>query len=60
MRFELGPDDVSRAEEALDRDGRFSRSHTIEAVDRSGAVCASIETEVYIRAPRGARDGSAF
>jgi acyl-coenzyme A thioesterase PaaI-like protein len=61
LEFTLGDPDVDEAEAALDRDGRFRRTFETAAVDRSGAVCATIETEVDLRVPRSEQKGvSAF
>ena len=57
----IADDDVDEAAAALDRDGRFVRSYRIDAVDTSGAVCAVLETEVYMRRTRtGQKEVSAF
>lgn len=61
LEFRLSDDQVSEAEAALEREGRFSKTYAVDAVDRSGEICASAETEVYIRRPRtGQREWSAF
>jgi acyl-coenzyme A thioesterase PaaI-like protein len=61
LEFRLGDDDVRRAVEGLQGEGRFRRLHVTDAVDRHGRTCASIETEVYLRLPRQAqKDVSAF
>jgi acyl-coenzyme A thioesterase PaaI-like protein len=59
--FELQDEDVEQAVEALAREGRFARSHRVEAVDRQGQVCAVLDTEVVLRRPREDQRGtSAF
>jgi acyl-coenzyme A thioesterase PaaI-like protein len=52
MEFALSDGDVERARTALDRDGRFTRWHTVEVLDRDREVCASVDTEVYLRLPK--------
>jgi len=61
LKFELSQQDLTDAESALDRNGRFARSFRTEAIDTQGHVCAVVETEVYLRMPRGEqREVSAF
>ena len=61
LEFALTDEDVARAVRQLEREGRFIRSHSVEAVDRRGDPCAVIETEVYLRLPRAdQREGSTF
>lgn len=59
--FAVSEADVADAVAALEREGRFTRSHRVVARDASGVVCAEAETEVYLRLPRaGQREVSAF
>jgi hypothetical protein len=59
--FALTEEDVAGAQRALEREGRYSRTHTARAVDRQGQVCAVIELVVYLRRPRGGqREVAAF
>jgi len=61
LRFTLSEDDVAQAETALAAEGRFARTHAVEAIDTSGVVCATVEAEVYLRRPRPKqRETSAF
>jgi len=61
LQFELSAKDLTDAESALDRDGRFARTFRTEAVDTEGEVCVVVETEVVLRIPRGEqREVSAF
>jgi acyl-coenzyme A thioesterase PaaI-like protein len=61
LDFALTEGDVSDAEAALAREGRFVRTFRTEAIDAAGDVCAVIETEVYLRLPRGEqKEVSAF
>lgn len=49
LRFELTDDDIETMTRELDRHGRHSRTHEIDAIDTDGSVCARISTEVYVR-----------
>ena len=61
MEFRLEDRDVAEATERLRREGRFRKSYRTEARDRNDQVCAVIDTEVYLRLPRGEeREVSAF
>ena len=61
LRYNLTDDEVSEAAEAIRRHGRFSRTGSADALDRNRSLCAVIETEVYLRRPRGAQgEVSAF
>ncbi len=57
LDFTLGDAEVDEARAALFRDGRFVRTYRTEARSGSGEVCALLDTEVYIRLPRGAQRG---
>jgi len=52
LTFELSDDDVARAREGLEREGRHTCNHRVEAIDAQGRAVAAIETEVYLRRPR--------
>ena len=58
LEFRLPDREVDEARAALERHGRFARAYRTEAVDRSGAVCAEIETEVYVRRPAAGDGGT--
>jgi acyl-coenzyme A thioesterase PaaI-like protein len=61
LEFALTDEDVERAAGELEREGRFTRTHAVDAVDTNGQTCATIETEVYLRLPRAdQKEGSAF
>ena len=61
FEFELSEEDIVEAQSGLDRDGRFAKTFTTEAIDREGRVCSVIHTEVYLRRPREEqRDTSGF
>ena len=61
LDFTLAGRDVTDALAALAQDGHFVRTFRTEAIDAHGEVCAVIETDVYLRLPRGAqKEVSAF
>ena len=61
LDFEVTEADLDEALAVLDRDGRVVRTHRTEAFDRAGELCAVIETDVYMRRPRGGqREVSGF
>jgi len=61
LEFRLSDDEIAAAVAALDGQGRFRKRHVIEALDRDGRVCATVETEVYLRLPGAAeKEVSAF
>lgn len=61
LEFRLTERDVEDAVAGLDGEGRFKRSFRTEAMDDHGDVCAVIDTEVYLRRPRGGqKEVSAF
>jgi acyl-coenzyme A thioesterase PaaI-like protein len=61
LEFALTDEDVERAAGELEREGRFTRTHSVEVVDTHGRTCAVVETEVYLRLPRAdQKEGSAF
>jgi acyl-coenzyme A thioesterase PaaI-like protein len=51
LEFRLSDDEIAEAVAALDGAGRHRKRHVIEALDREGRVCATVETEVYLRLP---------
>jgi acyl-coenzyme A thioesterase PaaI-like protein len=53
LQFELSADEIDAAAAALERDGRYTRSFTTEALDPAGRACARIITEVYLRVETG-------
>jgi acyl-coenzyme A thioesterase PaaI-like protein len=59
LRFRLEDADLAAARAALDREGRFVRTHPVEARDAAGRICAVVENEVYLRHPTGEGRGSA-
>ena len=62
LEFVLGDEDVERARESLEQEGRYTCTHRVEAVDAKGRVVAEIDTEVYLRLVRTdqARPASSF
>ena len=61
IEFRITDEEVRSALETLRREGRFARTHRVEAIDRAGVVCAVAETDVYLRLPReGQKEMSAF
>jgi acyl-coenzyme A thioesterase PaaI-like protein len=52
LDFALELEEIERAAAGLAAQGRYTATYSTEAVDRDGAVCAEIETEVYLRLPR--------
>ena len=55
LNFDLTEDDIREAEETLERDGRYTRTFRVEALDRSGRACARMRNEVYLRMEPGER-----
>lgn len=51
LEFRLSDEDIAAAAAALDTQGRHRKRHVIEALDREGRLCATVETEVYLRLP---------
>ena len=49
LEFSLSEERIVEAMKAIRNGDRFISSHTTEAVDSGGVVCASIETEFHIR-----------
>jgi hypothetical protein len=49
LDFSLLPDDFQKAEISLIRTGKFIGKHKVEAKNKSGEICATIATEVYLR-----------
>jgi acyl-coenzyme A thioesterase PaaI-like protein len=61
LEFRLSDEEIARAAAALDEQGRYSQRHLVEALDREGQVCATVQTEVYLRLPKASqREVSAF
>ncbi len=61
LEFRLSSEEIERAAQALEREGRFAATYRTAALDREGQVCAEIETEVYLRLPYAEEhDMSAF
>lgn len=51
--FVITDEDLDEAYRALATDRRWTKIHRVEARDVHGNVCAVIDTETYIRLPRG-------
>jgi acyl-coenzyme A thioesterase PaaI-like protein len=61
LEFSLSDEDVARACEALEKDGRYAHVYRTEAVDRDGRVCAIVDNEIHLRKPRtGQKEVHAF
>jgi len=61
LEFRLSDEDIAAAMAALDSGARYRKRHVIEALDREGRVCATAETEVYLRLTTATRkEVSAF
>lgn len=59
--FSLSEEQVRAVVRRLDEDGRCSESYASAATDLDGRVCATVQTEVYLRRPgSGQGEGSAF
>jgi acyl-coenzyme A thioesterase PaaI-like protein len=52
LEFVLEEADLDAARRALDAEGRFRGRHRVEAIDRTGEVCAVIESGIYLRRRR--------
>jgi acyl-coenzyme A thioesterase PaaI-like protein len=52
LEFSLSDEDVARACDALEKDGRYAHTYRTKAVDRDGRVCAIVDSEIYLRRPR--------
>ncbi|HKQ61001.1 MAG TPA: DUF4442 domain-containing protein [Candidatus Polarisedimenticolaceae bacterium] len=48
LDFALSDGDVAAAVAALERDGRFSRTHRVLALDAAGKTCAEADTDVVL------------
>jgi len=61
LEFRLDEPEIEAAAADLREAGRFDRSYLVEAVDRTGEVCARVETLVHVRYPgSGQREVSGF
>lgn len=56
LEFRLSDEEIAAAAAALDERGRYRKRHVVEALDRDGRVCATVETEVYLRLPGAAQE----
>jgi hypothetical protein len=45
----LQEDEIERAKQALDIDGKYIAQHVIDIRDKSGVQCAAVKHEVYLR-----------
>ena len=59
LEFRLSDEQVAWATGELETNGRFRQSLDVQAVDQSGAVCAQITMEAYVRLPRDKRGAPA-
>lgn len=61
FHFSLSEGDIDSAEEELERRGKAVRTHTAQALDLNGEVCAEFELVSYLRLLRsGDKDLSGF
>jgi acyl-coenzyme A thioesterase PaaI-like protein len=56
LEFALSEEDIEDAKTTLERDGRYTRTFSIEALDPKGKVCARMTNEVYLRVETGKRE----
>ena len=49
LHFKITKGDISLAEKALDRIGKFEIWHNVEAINKKGIVCAKAKMQVYLR-----------
>lgn len=47
--FSLSEEEIETAARALEGDGRFARTHRVEAFDAKGALCAEAEIDIVLR-----------
>jgi acyl-coenzyme A thioesterase PaaI-like protein len=53
LEFALTDEDVDEAKATLERDGRYTRTFAVEALDPKGKICARMTNEVYLRVEPG-------
>ena len=49
LYFKITKEDISLAEKALDKIGKFEIWHNVEAINKKGIVCAKAKMQVYLR-----------
>jgi len=49
LHFKITKGDISLAEKALDRIGKFEIWHNVEAINKKGIVCAKAKMQVHLR-----------
>ncbi len=49
LYFKITKEDISLAEKALDKIGKFEVWHNVEAINKKGIVCAKAKMQVYLR-----------
>lgn len=47
--IQLTLEDISEAKSILDMEGKFIKSFPLKIYDKSGTLCATVESEIYIR-----------
>jgi acyl-coenzyme A thioesterase PaaI-like protein len=57
LEFSLTEEQIREADAALQEEGKYVRVFSTDALDLSGEVCATIETEVYLCLPGPAGQG---
>ena len=56
LEFALTDEDIEDAKTTLERDGRYTRTFAVAALDPKGKVCARMTNEVYLRLETGDRE----
>lgn len=49
LHFKLQEEDIQKAMERLQKDGKYEVWHTVEAIDKDGTICAEAKALVYLR-----------
>jgi len=49
ITFNVSPEDIKEAENALNKVGKFEKWHIVQAINNKGVVCAEAEMLVYLR-----------
>ena len=49
LYFKITEEDITLAEEALNKEGKIEIWHTVEAVNKKNIVCAKARVQVYLR-----------
>jgi len=49
LNFRITEDEIQLAEKTLNEKGKFEIWHTVEAINKKGAICARAKMQVYLR-----------